>query len=347
MNKTLFWIACLLPVLLPAQPVRTIDRFRAEQVFRQGEQAYLNRDYWNAVQAFNEVEKLNPAQPRLYEFRAESYFNLNKFEEALADYSRALASDPVNAELFNSKGVAAARLARYDEAMDNFYQALRIDANHTGAKTNLDIAQKRRQEMGGTSYAVNPVPVTTWAQPGSTTWSPGSGQPSGTTGTQPGQGSTWNQYTSTNPAERGQDLTARPPVKPADRTYGPDKFIIGGQTDPMIVIKQVRVNPSGTQVTFEVSNASGQPFPVSLDRIGGVTALFITDKSFTRQYRLRSIRGLRDWPNTPLTMQPGDKPIVFVAEFDKIDDDITVFHVLEGTENRTHAWDFYEVRLID
>ncbi len=367
-NIPIWSLIMLFSVTLIAQPNKTIQAFRAEQVFQEGQKSYNSHDFWNAIQAFNEVERLNPTQPNLFDYRAEAYYSLNRFQEAYDDYGKALQADPNNAELYNSRGVAAAKLGKYSDATDNFYQALRIDPNHSGAQKNLDIAQTRLRESGesyvanpNNTYPVNPnsgIPGTiTNTYPSSGTWTPSTpgttypgpannGQTWTNGSSQPGNnGPTWNpgyNTPGTNPT-RSQE----PQGRPSEVTFGPDRLTVSGQSDPLIVIKQIKITPSGTQVTFEVTSAGDQPFPISLDRPGGVNALFLSDQAFTKQFRLRTIRGLRDWPTTPLTMRPGDQPVIFTAEFDRIDDNMNTFHILEGTDPRHSGWDFFQVHVID
>ncbi|RMG67216.1 MAG: hypothetical protein D6722_13575, partial [Bacteroidetes bacterium] len=176
---------------------------------------------------------------------------------------------------------------------------------------------------GGSTWPPQPNPA---PNPNSG-WNP---QPGNTTNPTPG--------TQPNPPE-----TNRPALP---RTYNRNQILIGEQSDPYLKIEQVKVTQTGTQITFSIQGVGKKPYPVTLDKAGGSNALYLTDRFFRKTYRLRNIRSLQGWPTKPYMLRPGEKKI-FVAEFEKIDDDMRFFHILEGTQERKGAWEFFDVELKD
>jgi tetratricopeptide (TPR) repeat protein len=309
--------ACSLQPLL-GQPNRTITAFQAEKRFQEGRTLFEQGDYRGAIPRFNEVVELDPNHTRVYEMRGESFYQTGDYSRALSDYQAAYNQYPNNVELVNSMGVCAAKLKLYDAAASYFYEALKIDPNHQAARENLDRVQAilREQKL--------PIAQATPQQP---SYNPSFPNP--------------NPNPGPNPVPGQQQSVTR-----GDRNYGRERIQVGKQSDVFLTIEQVKILPSGTQVTFVMENATKESYPFALDRTGGPNALYLTDRGMTRVYALRNVRGLRSWPSQPYVLLPGEK-ITFVGEFDKLDDTLTYFHLLEGRQARPGAWEFWDVRLID
>ena len=59
-----------------------------------------------------------------YNNRGLTYNTLKRYDEAIADYARAIELDPTDAKAFNNRGNAHKSLRRYDEALADFNQAI-------------------------------------------------------------------------------------------------------------------------------------------------------------------------------------------------------------------------------
>ena len=59
-----------------------------------------------------------------------SLSDLEKYEEAITWFDRALTLDPENVDIINEKGIALGKLSRYEEAITWFDRALSIDPRH-------------------------------------------------------------------------------------------------------------------------------------------------------------------------------------------------------------------------
>jgi tetratricopeptide (TPR) repeat protein len=55
---------------------------------------------------------------------------MKRYDEALADYTRAIELDPSDAEFFGSRGQAYQAIGRYDEALADFNRAIELDPNY-------------------------------------------------------------------------------------------------------------------------------------------------------------------------------------------------------------------------
>ena len=62
-------------------------------------------------------------------------------------------------------------------------------------------------------------------------------------------------------------------------------------------------------------------------------------------YRLKSIKNLEGWSlGNAFSLKPRASKL-FLAEFDRIDDNVFFFHLLEGKTNKPGAWNIYDIEL--
>jgi protein O-GlcNAc transferase len=86
-----------------------------------------------ALHAFSNVERLQPALPHAVNAQAAMLSLLDRWEDALAAFQRALALSPDDAQILTNIGIAHEKRGRDDEAMRFFDMALARDGNHLGA----------------------------------------------------------------------------------------------------------------------------------------------------------------------------------------------------------------------
>jgi tetratricopeptide (TPR) repeat protein len=83
--------------------------------------------YEEALADFSRALELNPEEAAYYSNRSKAYFQLEKYEEALADYSRAIELNPEEADYYSDRGRAYRQLKKYEEALVDFNRALELD----------------------------------------------------------------------------------------------------------------------------------------------------------------------------------------------------------------------------
>ena len=91
--------------------------------------AYARRKIGDFVGARRDYGKALADAPtaKLYNARAYCSAKLEKFDAAVADYTEALRLDPANAHALHNRGISYDRLGRDDEAARDFERALEIE----------------------------------------------------------------------------------------------------------------------------------------------------------------------------------------------------------------------------
>ena len=344
MKRILFVILAILPFYLLAQPTK-IKEFKAEQLFLDGLEQYEGGNYRTAISIFDRVIQLNPNHQRVYEIRGESYFKLGQYDYALSDYEKAGEQHPRNAELRNSMGVSAAYLKQYRAAAAYFYEALQIDQDHKGARTNLQIANRRLEEMGEMAYQESDYlndsdPWNNNNQNDNDPWYLSDENDNYDSGDPLFEDGVNTQTLDTWPGDNDDNNEG----KPVERNYNKGRILVGNQTDPYISIERVRITENSTRVTFSVQNITGKTFPIDLDKRNGSNAFYITDRNFQKKYRMKSVSGLKGWPSRPFSL-PARQSKIFTVEFERLGDEVEFFHILEGKSDRSFSWDFWDVEL--
>ena len=345
MKRTLIAILLAFPCLYLAQPNPTIQAFEAEKLFLKGRTFFDTGDIRSAVSIFDQVIALDPGHLSVFEMRGEAHYALGNYSQALADYQESARQQPSNAELRNSMGVTAAKLNMYNAANAYFNEALQIDPSHAAATDNLALTQQRLSQQdpfqqgpfqGGTVASGTPRPGKNPAleQVKNEIKNPGTG---------------FNPRPSTTTPGQKMPTPSIPTVKPRfPQTYTSQsgKIKVGDQTDPFLRITKIEVTQTSTKVHFELESTSTEAFPVMLDDKSGSNPLYITDQNMRQTFQLKRIIGLPNWPKEVFMLPPG-RTVPFVAEFEKIRDDMYSFHILEGRKERKGSWDFWDIKVMD
>ncbi len=379
MTRNLLLSALILfPLWTIAQPNPTIRSFRAEKLYLDGLKKFQQRQFSDAIETFDQVVELNNEHPNVYEARGDAYYQLRDYKMALKDYQRAIDLDQNNANLWNNAGVAAGDMNLYRAAANYFYEAMELDPNHTDAAENFEQA-RRLLNQEGIAYE-GPSKPRPWEDDyynydrdrddrgtfnGSNGGAYGNSSGSSTTG-----GRDRDDYYDRNDAygNNGGRSSTRPSkynvTRPGDVKEREDKFkdgpernsireylykspqlTVGPRTDIQLNVDQVRISKNSTMLSFTVKNLGEKSFPIKLAQRGSKEAWYLTDRSFERTYKLKSIKNLDGWNQGRSFNLKARGTQLFIAEFDRIDDDIFFFHLLEGKMSKPGAWNIYDIEL--
>jgi Flp pilus assembly protein TadD len=90
-----------------------------------------------AVAEFTRAIALNPKYAVAYRFRGMAYYYKTDYDQAIADYNQAIALDPKDFRAYSSRGSAYYDKKDYTKARSDYNQALGLDPNDPDAKDGL------------------------------------------------------------------------------------------------------------------------------------------------------------------------------------------------------------------
>ncbi|MGD2096691.1 MAG: tetratricopeptide repeat protein [Desulfobacterales bacterium] len=86
----------------------------------------LNRPE-EALESFNRAIRIDPTKADGYLGRANALNTLKRYEEALPDYNKALEIDPTLANAYVNRGSAYSHLGQYEKAIADYEKGLELD----------------------------------------------------------------------------------------------------------------------------------------------------------------------------------------------------------------------------
>jgi len=101
--------------------------------------AKLNK-YEQAIEDFSKAIELDPDFAEAYNNRGLSYAELNEHEQAIKDYDKAIELNPNYAVAYNNRGNAYAKLNKYKQAIEDYDRAIKLNPALAGAYNNRGIA---------------------------------------------------------------------------------------------------------------------------------------------------------------------------------------------------------------
>ena len=104
-------------------------------------------DWAVAERQYTRAIAMRPDDPRTHEFYAWMLATLGRYDEAVAEATRAHQLDPVSAEAANIRGFVLMTAHRYDEAMAQLRTAIELDPNYWYAYDFLGQAYERTGRM--------------------------------------------------------------------------------------------------------------------------------------------------------------------------------------------------------
>jgi len=105
--------------------------------------------YDEALASYDRAIAIKPGYVNAHFNRGTVLKKLLRRDEALASYDRALALNPAHVEAHNNRGVLLQELKRYDEALASYDQAIALQPTHAEAHNNLGIVLASKGDMAG------------------------------------------------------------------------------------------------------------------------------------------------------------------------------------------------------
>ena len=118
--------------------IKTLD-IPYEQIVDQGLAAQQAQQYDSAIYYLNEAYAMNPSDIRVLNGLGTMYADAGVFKEADKFFQESLQIDNTHADTYYLLGYKSFKQGNRAGAIENLQKALKLDPNHAGAKTNLNV----------------------------------------------------------------------------------------------------------------------------------------------------------------------------------------------------------------
>jgi tetratricopeptide (TPR) repeat protein len=122
-----------------SRAVLASDPDNADALALLGVVAYQRGNPADAVRLIGKALYINSNQPKMLVNHGVALAMLARHEEALADFERAIALEPIHADAHNFRGLALRDLGREEEALASFCRAIELNAQHADAYLNYAV----------------------------------------------------------------------------------------------------------------------------------------------------------------------------------------------------------------
>ena len=110
--------------------------------FIRGNTFYKLDKFEEALKDYDKAIELDPNYTFAYNNRGLAFYKLDKFEEALKDYDKAIELDPSYTFVYNNRGNAFYKLDKFEEALKDYDKAIELDPNYVSAHNNKKFVYK-------------------------------------------------------------------------------------------------------------------------------------------------------------------------------------------------------------
>lgn len=117
---------------------------------RQGTDALAAGDYLKTISHCEKALSISADDPLTYNERGAAYSYLERYDDAIADYSRALRLDPKSSRALRNRGSAHFHKGRFDQAVADSTKAIDLDPEYASA---YQVRARAYQKLGRVSDA--------------------------------------------------------------------------------------------------------------------------------------------------------------------------------------------------
>lgn len=117
--------------------------YTAEYFYRSGETWYDMQRYEEAISNFTQALHLDPQYVPAYDSRGIAYATLKQYDHALSDFTEAIRLNPHNATTYYNRGTAYLAMNRVEAAVSDYTEAIILDPHYVQAYTNRGIAYEK------------------------------------------------------------------------------------------------------------------------------------------------------------------------------------------------------------
>ncbi len=127
-----------------AQNTQTVPNATAQEYTKRASKAMNAQNFVEALEYWNKALQLTPQDPNAYSGRGQTRFYLRQYEAALEDFTKAMSltsNVPFRATMLMLKGSAYTNMQRFQEALKEFTNALKLNPNNLGALMNRGVVR--------------------------------------------------------------------------------------------------------------------------------------------------------------------------------------------------------------
>lgn len=114
----------------------------SDEYLRRGNESYRLDDFEDAVANYTKAIELRSDFSSAYNNRGVAYDALGQDEKAIADYEKAIELRPDYADAYNNRGATYYRMAKHKEAIADYTQVLKLRPNDADAYYNRSLAYR-------------------------------------------------------------------------------------------------------------------------------------------------------------------------------------------------------------
>lgn len=118
-----------------------LQKHSSPEAYNNRGNAYIDlKKYNEAIADFTKALELKPDYAEAYLNRGTVYDELKKYNEAIADYSKAIELKPDYDLAYNDRGLTYYHLQKYEEAIDDYKKTIQINPFSQATKNNIGYA---------------------------------------------------------------------------------------------------------------------------------------------------------------------------------------------------------------
>jgi tetratricopeptide (TPR) repeat protein len=119
----------------------------AEVYFALGQHFLKEEDWEGASNAFTSYIELESDNPLAYDRRGIAYGRAERYDEAIADFSRAISIDHTFAGAYNNRGLSYYKQYRFDEAIADYDMAIQLSPDVAIFYANRGLAHSYKEDL--------------------------------------------------------------------------------------------------------------------------------------------------------------------------------------------------------
>lgn len=118
-----------------------MSKEESEKQFALGNEAFVDEDYDTAIKCYSEAIKSDKENFDYYLKRSNAYLKQDKFSEALDDANTSIKYKSTNGKAWQRKGLALFSMDNYEEALEAYKEALKVDVQNEQLKKSIRICE--------------------------------------------------------------------------------------------------------------------------------------------------------------------------------------------------------------